>query len=101
MAENTQPHQGGLDIELSPETATGKYSNLAIISHSTTEFIVDFASVLPGLPKPKVHSRILLTPEHAKRLLLSLQDNVARYEANFGKIEIRQVSQPFSKAGQA
>ncbi len=99
--ENNQQQQGGLDLELAPETAMGQYSNLAIISHSPTEFIVDFASMLPGLPKPKVHSRILLTPEHAKRLLLSLQENVARYESNFGKIEVRQAPHPFNKVGQA
>ncbi len=101
MAENNNQHQGGLDIELDAETAQGHYSNLAIISHSATEFIVDFAAILPGLPKPKVRSRILLTPEHAKRLLLSLQENVARYEANVGKIEIHQAPQPFNKIGQA
>ena len=85
MAENTQM---GMDIELDAETAQGNYSNLAIISHSTSEFILDFATILPGLPKAKVRSRIILTPEHAKRLLLSLQENIQRYETNIGKIEI-------------
>ena len=69
-----------LDLELDSEIADGIYSNLAIISHSTSEFIVDFATILPGLAKPKIRSRIILTPEHAKRLLLSLQDNIAKYE---------------------
>lgn len=78
----------GMDIELDAEVAQGNYSNLAIISHSTSEFILDFATILPGLPKAKVRSRIILTPEHAKRLLMSLQENIQRYESNIGKIEI-------------
>ncbi|MBQ5690180.1 MAG: DUF3467 domain-containing protein [Alistipes sp.] len=82
--------QHGIDVELDPEVAKGHYSNLAIISHSTSEFIIDFASLLPGMPKAAVNSRIILTPEHAKRLLLSLQDNVARYETNIGRIELQQ-----------
>lgn len=78
----------GMDIELSEETAQGHYSNLAIISHSSSEFIIDFAAVLPGVTKARVKSRIILTPEHAKRLLISLQENVTRYESSMGKIEI-------------
>ena len=78
----------GLNIELSEEVAQGNYSNLAIISHSTSEFIVDFATILPGITKAKVKSRIILTPEHAKRLLLSLQENITRYESAMGKIEV-------------
>lgn len=66
----------------------GNYINLAIIAHSVSEFIIDFATVLPGVPKAKVKSRVILTPEHAKRLLLSLQENITRYESNVGKIEI-------------
>ena len=84
----------GMDIELSDETAQGHYSNLAIISHSTSEFIVDFATVLPGVPKARVKSRIILTPEHAKRLLMSLQDNLMRYESTMGKIEIPKAQPP-------
>lgn len=88
MNENKQH---GIDIELDAEVAQGHYSNLAIISHSTSEFILDFAAILPGLPKAKVKSRIILTPEHAKRLLMSLQENVARYESNVGRIELQQM----------
>ncbi len=88
MNENKQH---GIDLELDAEVAQGHYSNLAIISHSTSEFILDFAAILPGLPKAKVKSRIILTPEHAKRLLLSLQENVARYETNVGRIELQQM----------
>lgn len=84
-----KPH--GIDLELDTEVGQGHYSNLAVISHSTSEFILDFAAVLPGLPKAKVRSRIILTPEHAKRLLLSLQENVSRYESNVGRIEIPQM----------
>lgn len=82
--------QHGIDVELDADVAQGLYSNLAIISHSTSEFIIDFAAILPGLPKAKVKSRIILTPEHAKRLLMSLQENVARYETNVGRINLQQ-----------
>ena len=91
MNENKQH---GIDIELDADVAQGHYSNLAIISHSTSEFIIDFAAILPGLPKAKVKSRIILTPEHAKRLLLSLQENIARYETNVGRIELQQFQSP-------
>ena len=87
MNEN---QQHGIDVELDAEVAQGHYSNLAIISHSPSEFVVDFAAILPGLPKAKVKSRIILTPEHAKRLLMSLQDNIARYETNFNRRELQQ-----------
>lgn len=86
--------QFGLDVQLDDAVAQGHYSNLAIISHSTSEFIVDFATVLPGVQQAHVKSRIILTPEHAKRLLLSLQDNIVRYESNVGKIEIPRPQQP-------
>ena len=82
------------DLELDAEVGQGHYSNLAVISHSASEFIIDFATMLPGLPKAKVSSRIILTPEHAKRLLLSLQDNISRYESNVGRIEIIQRQAP-------
>ena len=93
----------GIDIDLREDIAEGNYSNLAIISHSTSEFILDFAAMLPGVPKPKVKSRIILTPEHAKRLLLSLQENVARYEANVARIELQQPRVPmgFKNHGEA
>ena len=93
----------GIDVELVPEVAKGHYSNLAIISHSTSEFIIDFASLLPGMPKAAVNSRIILTPEHAKRLLLSLQENIARYESNVARIELQQPQGPhgFKRHGEA
>lgn len=77
-----------LDLELNEEVAQGRYANLAIISHSTSEFVIDFAALMPGVPKAKIHSRVILTPEHAKRLLMSLQDNITRYESNVGRIEM-------------
>lgn len=77
-----------LQIELKEEVAQGTYANLAIITHSTSEFIVDFIRVMPGLPKAGVQSRIVLTPEHAKRLMYALQENVAKYERNFGLIRM-------------
>ncbi|VBB43424.1 conserved hypothetical protein [uncultured Paludibacter sp.] len=84
--ENNQENQ--LNIELSAEVAEGIYSNLAIISHSTSEFVVDFIRLMPGTPKANVKSRIILTPEHAKRLLMALQDNIAKYEQQNGKIKV-------------
>lgn len=77
-----------IDIELDENVAQGNYANLAIISHSTSEFVIDFAALMPGVPKAKVKNRIILAPEHAKRLLMSLQDNVTRYESNVGRITI-------------
>lgn len=78
----------GLQIELSEEVASGIYSNLAVISHSSSEFILDFIRFLPGMPKANVESRIILAPEHAKRLLLALQDNINNYEKNRGTISL-------------
>jgi hypothetical protein len=81
-------NQAGINIELTEEVAQGIYSNLAIIAHSSSEFVVDFVRIMPGIPKAKVKSRIILTPEHAKRLLLALQDNVLKYEAMHGAIKV-------------
>ena len=77
-----------LQIDLTPEVAEGVYANLAIIAHSSSEFVFDFISVMPGLPKATVKSRVIMTPEHAKRLLGALQDNIAKYETHFGQIRI-------------
>ena len=77
-----------VQIDLSPEMAKGIYSNFAIISHSHAEFVVDCASMLPGQQKAQVVSRILLAPEHAKRLAMALQENIMRYEQEFGKIQM-------------
>ena len=77
-----------LQIELKEEIAEGTYANLAIIAHSTSEFVLDFVRMMPGVSKAKVKSRIVMTPEHAKRLALALQDNLMRYEAQFGEIRL-------------
>lgn len=75
-------------LELKPEIAKGNYSNLAIISHSHSEFIIDFAEMLPGLPKPEIVSRIVMNPEHAKRLMNALADNIGKYEAQYSPINL-------------
>jgi hypothetical protein len=85
--QNQNPNPNQMNIELPEELAEGIYSNLAIISHSTSEFVVDFIRIMPNMPQAKVKSRIILTPEHAKRLLQALNDNVRRYEQQFGKIQ--------------
>jgi len=76
-----------INIELSEETAEGIYANLAMIAHSSSEFVVDFIRLMPGVPKAKVKSRIVITPEHAKRLLKALQENIDKYESTFGDIK--------------
>jgi hypothetical protein len=83
--KNQIPQQ--LNIELSEEIAQGIYSNLAVITHSSSEFVVDFVRIMPGIPKANVKSRIILTPEHAKRLLFALQDNIKKFETVNGPIK--------------
>ena len=80
-------NQNQINIELSEEIAQGIYSNLAVITHSSSEFVIDFVRIMPGIPKAKVNSRIILTPEHAKRLLFALKDNIAKYEQLNGTIK--------------
>lgn len=101
--ENTN-QESQINIELDEKTAEGIYSNLAIINHSNTEFVVDFISLMPGVPKAKVKSRIILTPQHAKRLLGALHENIKRFENQHG--EIKETEQPniplnFGPTGQA
>ena len=102
--QNPKGKKGQINIELDETVAQGTYSNLAIINHSVSEFVVDFVSIMPGTPKSKVKSRIILTPQHAKRLLKALGDNVARFEKAHG--EIKDYEQPpiplnFGPTGQA
>ncbi len=87
MKENDQAQQG-LQIELPQNVAQGEYANFAIITHGSSDFVVDFARVLPGVPKAQVCSRVILAPEHAKRLLGALQENIMRYEKEYGPIRI-------------
>lgn len=84
MEENKK---GKLNIELPEEKAEGTYANLAIITHSPSEFVIDFIRMMPGMPKAKVQSRIIVTPQHAKRLMRALQDNVAKFEQQHGPIK--------------
>ena len=88
MANDNLQEEMQFQLELRPEIASGVYSNLALISHSHSDFVVDFARILPGMPKPEVCSRVVLAPEHAKRLLQALQDNLYKYEKEFGNIEL-------------
>lgn len=85
MKDNKQSNQ--IDIQLKEEIAQGIYSNLAVITHSSSEFVVDFVRIMPGIPKADVKSRIILTPEHAKRLMLALQDNIRKFESVNGPIK--------------
>jgi len=85
-------NQNQINIELKEEVAQGTYSNLAIITHSSSEFVVDFVRVMPGVPKAQVNSRIILTPEHAKRLMLALQENIKKFESLHGPIKNIDVS---------
>lgn len=88
MNENNNNKKNQLQLELPQEVAQGEYANFAIITHSSSDFVIDFARVLPGVPKAQVKSRVLLAPEHAKRLLGALQENIMRYERAFGPIRI-------------
>lgn len=88
MANENESTQ--LQIELKPEVAEGTYANLAIITHSSCEVILDFIGMMPGMPKAAVKSRIVMAPEHAKRLLFALQDNIQKYESQFGEIDLHQ-----------
>ncbi len=87
MADQQNNEEQQLNIELSEEMAEGVYSNLAVITHSNAEFILDFINVMPGIPKAKVKSRIILTPQHAKRLMKALTDNLVKFESANGTIK--------------
>jgi hypothetical protein len=87
--------QNQINIELSEEIAEGIYSNLAMIAHSNSEFVIDFIKLMPGVPKARVKARIIVTPEHAKRLLNALKENIDKYEANFGIIKQTQGAPKF------
>lgn len=86
MEENAG-NKNQINIELKEDVAQGVYSNLAIITHSSSEFVIDFVRIMPGMPKANVQSRIILTPEHAKRLLYALKDNIAKFESVNGPIK--------------
>lgn len=86
MDQNQNDQDGQLNIELPEEIAEGTYSNLSVITHSNSEFVVDFIQMMPGVPKAKVKSRVVMSPQNAKRLLRALQDNVMKFEKSFGTI---------------
>lgn len=89
-----------LNIEISEEVAEGQYANLVIITHSHAEFVIDFVNVMPGTPKSKVKSRLILTPQHAKRFMKALSENVVRFEASNGKIQdLEEVQLPLNFGG--
>ena len=98
--EPQKQKKGQINIELSDEVAEGIYANLAIIQHSRSEFVIDFIKMLPGIPKAKVKSRIILTPQHAKRLLKALQDNMKKFESMHGSIQESDMeNMPFNLGG--
>ena len=89
MANENKPNQNQLQIQLRPELADGKYSNLAMIGHGPNEFLIDFIFAAPGMPQAPVVSRVIMSPENAKQLMFALTDNVKKYEAQFGEIKQR------------
>ena len=96
MSQIKPPPKGQqINIELGEKEAEGIYSNLAIITHSPAEFIIDFTRVVPGVPKAKVYSRVITTPQHAKMLLKALKDNIEKFEARFGEIKTDAQNQHF------
>ena len=100
MAEQQQQPQNQLNIEISEEVADGTYANLAIITHSHSEFVIDFVNVMPGTPKSRVKSRIIFTPMHAKRFMKAMQENISRYEAVHGDVQdMEQIEIPMNFGG--
>jgi hypothetical protein len=100
--QNEQQPQNQLNIEISEDMAEGEYANLAIITHSHAEFVVDFVSVMPGTPKSKVKSRIIFTPQHAKRFMKALTENIQRFESANGLIkDLEEVQLPMNFGGPA
>ncbi len=97
--ENENTNNNQLQIELTDEVAQGTYANLAILTHSSSEFVMDFIRVLPGLAKAGVKSRIVMTPEHAKRLMYALQDNISKFEHEFGAIRLPEEQQAAQQNG--
>jgi hypothetical protein len=95
MMEN-DPNQGQqINIELGEKEAEGIYSNLAIISHSPAEFVIDFTRILPGVPRARVHSRVIMTPQHARLFLSALEENIAKYERQYGEIQVNAAGPTF------
>lgn len=101
---NSDNPNKNLDIEINKDVAGGIYSNLALINHSNTEFVVDFIQIMPGMPKGQVKSRVILTPQHAKRFMAAMLDNIRKYESQFGEIKDNEpphMPMSFGPAGEA
>jgi len=97
---NGTPNNSQLNIEISEEVAEGQYANLAIITHSHAEFVIDFVNVMPGTPKSKVKSRLIMTPQHSKRFMKALIENISRFEESHGPIQdLEQVELPMNFGG--
>ncbi len=94
MEEKDKENENQINVELSEEMAEGVYSNLAMIAHSNSEFILDFIRMMPGVPRAKVKARIIVTPEHAKRLIAALKDNIDKFEDQYGPIQNSQDTEP-------
>ncbi|MBL6619514.1 MAG: DUF3467 domain-containing protein [Flavobacteriales bacterium] len=94
MSQENPGKKPKLNIELPDEVAPGVYSNLAVVTHSQTEFVLDFIQVMPGTPKAKVRSRVVLSPQHAKRVMKMLVDNIGKFEGQHGKIEMASQPEP-------
>ncbi len=99
MSESKPQMQQQINVELPPEVAQGEYANLAIITHSPAEFVIDFTRILPGVPKAQVKSRIIMTPQHAKSLLLALEDNIKKFESQHGEIKTQMGGHPNKSFG--
>lgn len=97
--QNQNQNPNHFNIELKEDIAQGVYSNLAVISHSSSEFVLDFIRIMPGVPKAEVKSRIILTPEHAKRLLLALGENMSKYETAHGAVNVNDRGPGFAPLG--
>ena len=95
MADTAKPPEMQLQIQLDDATSDGQYINMALVNHTETEFILDFIYVQPQQPKAKVRSRIITNPKHMKRLVLAMQDNLAKFEAKFGTIQLLESESPF------
>ncbi|MEI7906870.1 MAG: DUF3467 domain-containing protein [Bacteroidota bacterium] len=97
MSNQPQTPSQQINIELGEKEAEGIYSNLAIITHSPAEFVIDFTRILPGVPKARVQARVIMTPQHTKLLMNAIHDNIQKYEEKFGEIKIHgeESSNPF------
>lgn len=90
MDKTNEPKAKQIQVELDEKVGTGEYSNLAIVTHSPAEFVLDFTQVMPGMPKARVRARLIMAPLHVKAFAMALNDNIQKYEARFGEIQVTQ-----------